>query len=133
MDLKEFQKKHPDAVKAVLTMTKKAMLTHNFYKTDELREYLQNIFPESSVLYCSCSGNKVTAITSEDAYEEERRQLSMVPGIKVIMTGSEGDFLEYKNKIWSVYAGPKWMCGSLVVWLEGFSGAYSCEYLKIVK
>lgn len=131
-NLKEFQKDYSDATKAVLTMTKEAMRTHNFYKTDELREYLQTIFPGSSVLYCNCAGNKVTAITSEDAYEEEKRQLSMVPGTKVLMTGDEGRFPE-NQKEWEVYAGPKWMCGSLVVWLEGYSGAYSCEYLEIVK
>ncbi|MDH6355442.1 hypothetical protein M2132_001785 [Dysgonomonas sp. PH5-45] len=132
MTLEEVQKQYPDAMKASLTMTTEAMQTHNFYKTDELRKYLQTIFPGNSILYCNCSGRKITAITSKEAYEEEKRQLSMVPGTKVIMTGSEGDFPEYKDKVWEVYAGPKWMCGSLVVWLEGFSGAYSCEHLKIV-
>lgn len=133
MNLKQFQKDYPDAIKAVLKMTKKAMETHNFYKTDELRKYLQTIFPESSILYCNCSGNTVTAITSEKAYDEEKRQLSMIPGTKVVMTGSEASFPEYNGKEWNVYAGPQWMCGDLVVWLEGFSGAYSCKYLKIVE
>jgi len=132
MNLKDYKKDYPDATKEELTMTKEAMQTHNFYKTDELREYLQTIFPGSSVLYCNCSGKRITAIISEDAYEEEKRQLSMIPGTKVVMTGAEGDIPKYKDKVWDVYAGPKWMCGSLVVWLEGFSGAYSCEYLKIV-
>lgn len=132
MDLKQFQKEYPDAQKSVLTMTSEAMRTHNFYKTEELRKYLQTIFPGSSVLYCNCSGKKITAITSEEAYEEEKRQLSITPGTKVTMTGDEGRFPE-NQKEWIVTAGPQWMCGSLVVWLEGYSGAYSCEYLEIIK
>lgn len=132
MNLKQFQKKYPDATKAVLTMTNEVMRTHNFYKTDELRKYLQTIFPGSSVLYCNCSGKKITAITSEEAYGEEKRQLSMIPGTKVLMTGDEGRFPE-NQKEWIVAHGPQWMCESLVVWLDGYSGAYSCQYLEIVE
>ena len=132
MNFEEFQKEYPDAIKAELTMTNEAMRTHNFYKTDELRKYLQTIFPGSSVLYCDCSGKKITAVTSEEAYEEEKRQLSMIPGTKVLMTGSEGSFTE-NQKEWIVTHGPQWMCGSLVVWLDGYSGAYNCKCLEIVE
>lgn len=132
MNLKQFQQEYPDAMKATLTMTSEAMRENNFYKEDELRAYLQKVFPGSSILYCNCSGRKVTAITSEEAFEEEKRQLSMITGTKVRMTGDEGRFPE-NQKDWTVHAGPKWMCGSLVVWLEGYSGAYSCEYLEIVE
>lgn len=130
--LKEFQKKYQDATRSELTMTKEAMQTHNFYKEKELRKYLQTIFPGSSILYCTCSGRKIMAITSEEAYEEEKRQLEMTPGTKVIMTGDEGRFPE-NQKEWIITHGPQWMCGSLVVWLDGYSGAYSCEYLKKVE
>ncbi|MCC8153133.1 MAG: hypothetical protein LIP01_02295 [Tannerellaceae bacterium] len=132
MNLKDYKKEYPDAKKIVMSMTSETISKHNFYKQNELREYLQDIFPGSSILYCNCSGYEITAIFSEDAYEEEKRQLSMIPGTKVIMTGAEGNFPEYKNKEWEVYAGPQWMCGELVVWLTGFSGSYSCKYLRVV-
>jgi hypothetical protein len=132
MTLKEAQEMYSDAMKSELTITKEVFSTINVYKQDDLRSYLQTIFKGNSILYCNCSGRKITAITSEEAFEEELRQLSMIPGTKVIMTGDEGDFPE-NQKDWIVYAGPKWMCGSLVVWLDGYSGAYSCEYLEIVE
>lgn len=132
MKLKEFRKQYPDANQIVMYMTSETMLNHNLYNTNELREYLQSIYPGSSVLDCNCSGRKVTAIISEEAYKEEKRQLAMLPGVTVTMTGAEGNFPEYKDKKWKVYAGPQWMCGSLVVWLEGYSGAYSCQHLEIV-
>lgn len=132
MIFKQLKEQYPDATKAVLTMTNEAMRENNFYKEEVLRAYLQKVFPGSSILYCNCSGRKVTAITSEEAFEEEKRQMSMIPGTKVRMTGSEGLVLE-NQKDWTVHSGPQWMCGSLVVWLDGYSGAYSCEYLDIVE
>ena len=132
MTLEQAQKEYPDAIQVKLPVDKTVLLTRNLYKENELREYLKTIFPSSSILYCSCSGNEVWAITSAEALSEENRQISIIPGTKVVMTGSEGDLPQYKNKVWEVTNGPQWMCGDLVVWLEGFSGAYSCKYLKII-
>ncbi|MBF0649155.1 hypothetical protein IR083_10015 [Dysgonomonas sp. GY75] len=131
--LKELQKKYPDAVKSKITVEKRVYKTVNLYKDTELRKYLQPFFPESSILQCDCSGRVVTAITSEQAYPEEQRQLSMVPGTKVIMTGAEAEIENLKDKVFEIKAGPQMMCGELVVWLDGYSGAYCCEYLKIVE
>ena len=131
--LKESQKKYRDAVKSKITVEKRVFETVNLYKDIELRKYLQPFFPESSILYCDCSGRVATVITSEEAYPEELRQKSIVPETKVIMTGYEASLPEYRDRIWTVKAGPQWMCGNWVVWLDGFSGAYCCEYLKIVE
>ena len=133
MKLKEAKQWYPDAVKSTLTVASKVLMTRNLYKEEELRKYLMTLFPESSILYCSCSGRTIQAITSESAMIEEKRQRLMIPETKVVMTGAEGDIPKYKGKVWTVYAGPKWMCGEFVVWLQGFSGAYSCKYLRIVK
>ena len=38
---------------------------------------------------------------------------------------------EYAKKVWKVTTPPQFMCGEIVVWLEGFSGAYSCEMLRL--
>lgn len=132
MTLKDAQKKYSDAVKSELTVTKQVLSTVNVYKQNDLRSYLQKIFKGSSIIYCNCSGRKITVITSEEAYIEELRQLSMIPGTKVKMTGDESRFIE-NQKEWIVSARPQWMCDSLVVWLEGYSGAYSCEYLEILE
>jgi len=98
--------------------------------------FAANIFGKdkpAKVLFSKIGKGSSTIIVSHMAYLEEQRQLSMIPGTKVIMTGHEGTFPEYKDKIWDVIHGPQWMCGNNIVWLEGFSGAYSCDYLKIVE
>lgn len=132
MTLKEAQNKYPDAIKATLTVEKKVLYNYNLYKTDTLIEFCSKLFPGKTILYCSISGYKITCISSQEAYKEESRQRSMIPGTKVIMTGAEGLFPE-NQKEWTVTHGPQRMCGSLVVWLEGFSGAYSCDCLQIVE
>lgn len=132
MTLKQAQKQYSDAMKAVLTIERKVFNEYNLYKQDVLIEFCSKMFPGNSILYCSISGYKVTCISSKEAFTEEARQRSMTPGTKVIMTGDEGRF-EENQKTWIVTNGPQWMCGSLVVWLDGYSGAYSCEFLEIVK
>lgn len=132
MKLKEVQKQYPDAMEAVLTIKREVFNEYNLYKQDVLIEYLSKMFPGNSILYCAISGYKVTCISSAEAYKEEFRQRSMLPGVKVRMIGDEGRFPE-NQKNWTVTHGPQYMCGSLVVWLEGYSGAYACDCLQIVE
>lgn len=131
MTFRQAQKKYPDAIKAVLTIERRVFNEYNLYKQDVLLEYCSKMFPGNSIIYCSISGYKVTCIYSKEAYAKEAYQRSMVPGSKVRMTGYEGRFAE-NQKDWTVTHGPQYMCGSLVVWLEGYSGAYACDCLQIV-
>lgn len=56
----------------------------------------------------------------------------LIPGAKVIMTGGEIEINpDYKKKVWTIKTLPEFMCGEVVVFLEGFSGAYSCEMLRL--
>jgi len=129
MTLKEAQKKFEDAIELNVKHDSYAMTNEN------VKSFADNIFGKdcpSKVMYSEIEKNSSTIIVSRMAYLEDMRQLSMIPGTKVIMTGDEGTFPEYKDKVWDVIHGPQWMCGNNVVWLEGFSGAYSCDYLKIV-
>lgn len=136
MNLKDFRKEYPDAMKSELTVTTELLRKNNFYTGNGLREYLRKLFPGSCVLGCNICGKKITAITSEMAFAEEVRQLSMIPGTKVKMQERSGEVKVYpekfKDKVFIVIHGPQWMCGNWVVWLEGFSGAYSCNLLDIV-
>jgi len=69
---------------------------------------------------------------TEKQKKEEQRQLSIVPGTFVKMTGAEAEIEKLKNRVFKVKYGPQLMGGDWVVWLDGYSGAYSCEYLDIV-
>ena len=39
----------------------------------------------------------------------------------------------HQNKLWKVTWGPLFMCGTCVVWLKDYSGAFACEYLQRIK
>jgi hypothetical protein len=65
--------------------------------------------------------------------KEEQRQLSIVPGTKVKIVGAEREMENLGDRIFIVTHGPQLMCGDWVVWLDGYSGAYCCEYLEIVE
>ena len=39
----------------------------------------------------------------------------------------------YKNKVFTVIAGPQDVCGTICVWLEGVSGAYAMDGLTRVR
>ena len=39
----------------------------------------------------------------------------------------------HQNKLWKVTWGPLFMCGTWVVWLKDYSGAFACEYLQRIK
>ena len=70
---------------------------------------------------------------TEKQKKEEQRQLSMIPGTKVIMKGSESEIERLKDVVFEVKYGPSLIGGDWVVWLDKYSGAYSCEYLEVVK
>ena len=129
MTLKQAQKDWDDAIQ-MKTQHAPYLMTEN-----RLKQFTSNLFGKdqpSKVLFSQIGKCSSCIIVSRLAFLEDQRQLSMIPGTKVIMTGAEGDIPEYKDKIWTVTHGPQWMCGDNVVWLDGFSGAYCCRYLKIV-
>lgn len=127
MTFKEAQKKWKDAIQTSVTFKKDSVTEEELAKTATMSN------PHSKVLFCQVKRTTGRCITSVLAKKEEDRQLSMLPGTKVIMTGAEAKFEKYIDKVWNVTHGPQWMCGELVVWLEGYSGAYSCKYLNIVQ
>lgn len=137
MSLKQLKKKYPDAVQAQISVSNELLNKNNFYTGNGLREYVRKLFPEKCVLECFLVDKTIEVITSKGAYTEEKRQLSITPGTIVKMQEQSGEVkMEpnlYKGKEFSVIAGPQCMCGNWVVWMEGFSGAYSCELLDIIK
>jgi hypothetical protein len=50
-------------------------------------------------------------------------------GDKVVMHTC-GEAEHYEGQIWNVTSNEWELCGSKVVMLKGFSGAFSCEYLQ---
>jgi len=130
MTLAQAQKLFDDAIEMKAQHAPYAMTE------EKIGLFAANIFGKdkpSKVLFSKIGKGSSTIIVSHMAYVEEQRQLSMIPGTRVIMTGAEGDIPKYKDKVWDVTHGPQWMCGDNVVWLDGFSGAYCCRYLKIVE
>ena len=54
------------------------------------------------------------------------------PGDRVMMTDCpEAD--SHKGQIWTVKAGPQCLCGSWVVWLTDYPGAFDCQRLKLTQ
>lgn len=55
-------------------------------------------------------------------------------GDSVIMVNCyEADHDKYSGKIFKVITDPQKMCGSDVVWLEGYSGCFDLDCLKKIK
>lgn len=84
------------------------------------------------ILSAFCSSRFCQTFTNRSEKEVEA-QGSKYPstGTKVVMTGADIELTPaYKNKIWTVTMFPQFMCGEVVVWLDGFSGAYSAEMLR---
>ena len=130
MTLAQVQKEFDDAIQM--------KTQHSPYSMTEekIKSFAANLFGKETpvkVLFSKIGKGSSLVIVSHMAYLEDQRQLSMIPETKVIMTGAEGNLPEYKDKVWTVTHGPQWMCGDNVVWLDGFSGAYCCRYLKIVE
>lgn len=127
MTLKEAQKEWEDAIQMSVSF-KRDSITE-----EELAKMATASNINSKVLFCEVKRTTGRCITSVLAKKEEDRQLSMIPGTKVIMTGTEAKLEKYTDKVWNISHGPHWMGGDWVVWLEGYSGAYSCRYLDIVQ
>lgn len=124
MTLQQAQKKFDDAIEMSVTFKV------NTVSEAELRKWAIASNTQSKVLFCEIDSTTGCCITSRKAFIEDQRQMSMIIGTKVVMTGDEGRF--YPGKEWVVAHGPQTMCGELVVWLDGYSGAYACKFLKII-
>jgi hypothetical protein len=62
----------------------------------------------------------------------QRLKPDMMPRDTVIMhTCIEAK--SYKDREWTVITEPQIMCGTWIVWLEGYSGCFACEYLKVIR
>lgn len=133
--MKQYRKKYPDAQKTELAVSWEVLKKINFNKKTVLMEHFKSSFEGLSILDCWYDGTKVVFITSEAAYPEEQRQLKMEKGTVVKMKRESFEVQtnpEFENKEWVVVSDPEWMGGGLVVWLDGYSGAFSCEFLEIV-
>lgn len=134
--MEKYIKKYPDAQKTELAVSWEVLKKINFNKKTELMEHFKSSFEGLSILDCGYDGTKVVFITSEAAYPEEQRQLTMKEGTIVKMKSESFEVQtnpEFENKEWKVLTDPERMGTNWVVWLDGFSGAYSCEFLEIVR
>ena len=121
METKDLKKRFKDLTVAKLTMDA-------VYSRRDIEEKVRKQFG-NTVLRYEHNGKKVN-VASSATYGKFIEQLK--PGVKVVMTGSEIEMKpEYAKKAWKVRTEPSFMCGEFVVWLEGFSGAYSCEMLRL--
>lgn len=121
MEIKDLKKKFKDLTVSKLTM-------EAVYSRRDIEKMVTKHFG-NSVLRYEYSGKKVNVATSS-TYGKFIEQLK--PGTKVVMIGAEIKLKpEYAKKVWKVTTLPQFMCGEVVVWLEGFSGAYSCEMLRL--
>lgn len=121
MEIKNLKKKFKDLTIAKLTMDA-------VYCPRTIEKMIAKQFGNSILRY-EHYGKKVNVATSV-TYGKFIEQLK--PKAKVVMTGAEIDLKpEYAKKVWTVTTFPQFMCGEIVVWLEGFSGAYSCEMLRL--
>lgn len=71
---------------------------------------------------------------TNDTFINENKTTTFKKGDKVLMhTCGEANFPKYKGKIWTCKTDSyKDRANQDVVFLEGFSGYFSCEYLQIV-
>jgi hypothetical protein len=125
MTLKEAQRKWSDATE-MKCMHKPYVMTTEILTASAERN-------GARVLFMSIGKTSSRIIYSRMAAKEEARQLSLVPGTKVKMTGAEAKLENLKDTVFTVVFGPQMMRGDRVVWLDRYSGAYSCEYLEKVE
>jgi len=125
MDTQELKKKYPD-----LVVSKSEFPV--VYSASDLMSKLKEAYGINAInriIHMEHSGRNVTLYLSVE-YGSFISQLA--PGSSVIMTGADIEFNpEWKDKVWEISYGPAMMCGEWVVWLKDFSGAYSCQYLKL--
>ena len=57
----------------------------------------------------------------------------MVKGKKVVMNDNYYVSEENKGKVFTIISEPYWVCGTLVVMLDGFSGCYALDGLTEVE
>lgn len=123
METNELKEKYPDLVIANLTMS-------SILSRSRIEEEMSKVFG-NNIVRLEHSGKNVTVAYSAK-YGEFIEKLT--PGTKVLMTGGEIKVNpEYENKVWIVSHAPVIMCGAIACWLDGFSGAYSCEMLKMAE
>lgn len=97
MTLKEAQKKWDDAIQM------KVEHAPNSVTKDDLIKWSSATYKEPiRVLYIKIGKRCSQIIYSREAAKEEQRQLSMIPGTKVKMTGAEADIERLKDKIFTV-------------------------------
>jgi hypothetical protein len=125
MTLKEAQKKWEDAIE-MKCMHKPYAVTTKILTASVARN-------GAKVLFMSIGKTSSRIIYSQMAAKEEARQLSLVPGTKVRMLGIEAEIENLKDTIFTVTLGPKFQCGSWVVWLDKYGGAYLCKCLEKVE
>ncbi|WP_312118292.1 hypothetical protein [Brevibacillus reuszeri] len=65
-------------------------------------------------------------------FKEKKTDTGLKNGDQVVMhTCMEAKNPKYAGKIWTVSSEHEWeLCGSMVVMLEGFSGAFASQYLQ---
>lgn len=120
METKDLKKKFPDLMVAKLTLDA-------VYSRRDVEETIRKSFGNAVIRY-EHNAKKVNVATSQE-YGKFIAQL--IPGAKVIMTGGEIEMNpDYRKKVWTIKTLPTFMCGEVVIWLEGFSGSYSCEMLR---
>jgi uncharacterized DUF497 family protein len=122
MTLKEAQRKWDDAIEMRCRHKPYAMSEEILIASAERNS--------TKVLFMLIGKTSSRIIYSRMAAKEEARQLSLVPGTKVRMLGIEAEIENLKDTIFTVTHGPKYQCGSWVVWLDKYCGAYLCKYLE---
>jgi hypothetical protein len=128
MNLKQVQEKWDDATSLTVS--------HKPYSVTEeqlIKWASQSWDVPVKPLFVQVGKTRSRIIYSRAAAREEARQLSLVAGTKVRMTGAEAELENLRDTVFTVVHGPVWMCGDRVVWLDKYSGAYACEYLEKVE
>jgi hypothetical protein len=128
MTLKEAQKKWDDAIEMKYTHTPYS-ITEQFLEKAAQQSWKEPV----KVLFVKSGKTKSRIIYSRMAAKEEARQLSLVPGTKVRMTGLEAHFENLRDIIYTVIRGPELISGKWAVCLDKYGGAYCCEYLQKVE
>lgn len=123
METGHLKKRFKDLTSIKLTMDK-------VYSNRDIENKIMKMLG-NTVLWYSFNGKKVTVITSE-MYGKFIEKLK--PGVGVVMIGDEVEMNpEYKGKVWKVRTEPSFVACELAVWLEGFSGSYSCMMLRLAE
>ncbi len=122
MNKKYLRKKYPDITFSKITMDA-------VYACSDIVKRMTAIF-KYEIVELEHSGKSVSVAASKEfGANVEKMKL----GSKVRMTGAEIKMNPENDKEWTIIHEPIIMCGEYVVFLEGYSGAYSCEFLEPIK